>query len=1189
MAPPIRDKVFISYSHQDHEWLEHLETMMKPLVRSGAVLPWADTMIRTGADWHEHIQTALATAKVGVMLVSSNFLASDFIAEIELPALLTAAAEEGLQVCWILVSACLHETSGLSRFQAAHDISRPLDSLTPAELNGTLASIAREINRLANTPSPPPPEPKAERRQLTVLFCDLADAAVLSEHLDLEDVSEVIRAYQASCAEVVERFKGHIAQYPGDGLLVYFGFPFTHEDDALRAVRTGLGIVEGVERLNTRLQGEKGIRLGVRLGIHTGLVVAGDTREQPILGELNLAARLKELAGPGTIIISSATYRLVQRRFHCQTLGSHSLEGLSLPVAVYRVLKEQEDHYELPPLVGRQQEMGLLLERWAQTGEGLGQVVMLSGEAGIGKSRLVQEVKAYVAGESHTQLECRCLPYYQNSAFHPVIDLLQRMLQFQREDSAEEKLDKLERGLADYRTSEPDIVPLLASLLLVPLPERYPPLVLSAPQQRQKTLEALLTILLTLAANQPVLFIVEDLHWVDPSTLELLILLIDHVTTARIFMLLTSRPEFRPPWGFRAHVTPITLSRLPRAQVEAMVARVAGNKALPAEVQQQLVITTDGVPLFVEELTKMVLESGLLREREDRYELTDPLPPLAIPTTLRDSLEARLDRLAGVKEVAQLGAILGREFSYDLLQAISPLDEPTLQHGLSQLVETELLYRRGLPPQVIYTFKHALIQEAAYQSLLKRTRQEYHERIAQVLAERFPETVEMQPELLAHHLTEAGLSEPAVGYWRRAGQRGIERSAYVEAISHLTKGLELLNTLPDTSERPLQELILQTNLGPALMATKGFGAPEVQQAYDRARELCQEVGETPQLFPVLRGLSTFYIVRAELQTAHELAEELLRLAQGAQDAAMLVEAYSMLGTTSFYRGKIASARVHLEQAVALYDPQQHRSHAFLDVGTDPGVLCLIYAAHVLWLLGYPDQGLTKSHQAVNLAQELSHPFSLAYALDFAALLHRLRREEQAAQERAEAAMTLSTKQGFPLWLAIGMILRGGTPAEQGQGSEGIARVREGLAAFQATGAEVGRPYFLALLAEVYGRGGQAEERLSVLDEALAAVQKTGERWCEAELYRLKGELVLGRFSADSAEAETCFRQGIDIARRQHAKSLELRTAMSLSRLWQQQGKGKAAHTLLAPVYGWFTEGFDTADMQEAKALLEELA
>jgi predicted ATPase len=449
---------------------------------------------------------------------------------------------------------------------------------------------------------------------------------------------------------------------------------------------------------------------------------------------------------------------------------------------------------------------------------------------------------------------------------------------------------------------------------------------------------------------------------------------------------------------------------------------------------------------------------------------------------LRDSLEARLDRLAAVKEVAQLGAILGREFSYELLQAISPLDEPTLQHGLSQLVEAELLYQRGLPLQVIYTFKHALIQEAAYQSLLKRTRQEYHQRIAHVLAERFP-----------------------------------------------------------------------------------------------------------QLFPVLQGLSTFYIVRAESRTAHELAEELLRLAQRAQDAAMLVAAYSMLGTTSFYLGENASARVHLEQGVALYDPQQHRSHAFLDVGTDPGVLCFIYAAQVLWLLGYPDQALTKSHEALTLAQELSHPFSLAYALDFAALLHRLRREEQAAQERAEAAMTLSTKQGFPLWLAIGMILRGGTLAEQGQGVEGMAQMREGLAVFQATGAAVGRPYFLTVLAEVYGRGGQAEERLSIVDEALAAVQKTGERWWEAELYRLKGVLGLARSGEDYAEAEAYFQHAIDIARLQQAKSLELRAAMSLSRLWQQQGKREETRQLLAEIYGWFTEGFNTADLQEARALLDELS
>jgi TOMM system kinase/cyclase fusion protein len=1189
VAPPIRDKVFISYSHKDQAWLEELQTMMKPLVRSGALLPWADTMIRPGADWRGQIQAALATARVGVALVSPNFLASDFIAEVELPALLAAAAEQGVQVCWILVSACLHETSGLSRFQAAHDISRPLDGLTPAALNETLAAIAREINRLVTAPPPPRPEPKSERRQVTVLFCDLVDAAGLSERLDVEDASEIMRAYQAGLAEVVARFEGHVAPYPGDGLLVYFGFPSTHEDDALRAVRTALEIVERVQQLNARLQREKGVSLGVRLAIHTGVVVAGDRREAPILGALNVVTRLNDLADPDAIVISRATYQLVQRRVHCQALAARSPGNAPPPVDLYRVLREKDDPYALTPLVGRQQEMGLLLERWEQVREGLGQVVMLGGEAGIGKSRLVQEIKSHLAGEPHAQLECQCSPYHQTSAFHPVIELLQRMLHVQPEDSPAEKLARLQSALAAVSPSDPDMVSRLAALLSLSMPEGGPRPPASPQRERQKSLEALLGVILGQAADQPALFIVEDVHWADPSTLEVLTLLVDGAATARVLILLTSRPEFRPPWGFRAHVTPVTLGRIPRAQVEAMVAHVAGNKALPPEVQHQLVSKTDGVPLFVEELTKMVLESRLLREGEDRYELTDPLPPLAIPTTLRDSLQARLDRLAEVKQVAQLGAIFGREFSYELLQAISPLDEPTLQEGLARLVEADLLYRRGVPPHVSYAFKHALIQEAAYESLLKRTRQEYHRRIAQVLVERFPETVETQPELLARHFTEAGLGATAVGYWQRAGLRGIQRSAYVEAISDLTRGLEVLETLPETPERALQELSLQTTLGPALMATRGFGAPEVQRAYARARELCRQAGETAPLFPVLRGLATFYIVRAETRTAHELAGELLRLAERAQDPAMLVEAYSMLGTTAFYLGDIAAARGHLEQAEALYDPRQHRAHAFLDVGTDPGVLGLIYAAHVLWLLGHPDQALARSRRAVALAQDLSHSFSLAYALDFAAFFHRLRREERAAQEQAEAAMALSTAQGFPLWLAIAMTLRGGALAAQGQAAEGIAQMRRGLAAFQATGAEVGRPYFLALLAEGEAGAGTADERLSILDEALAAVRKTGERWYEAELLRLKGEVALVRAPRDVADAEASFQEALAIARRQQARTLELRAAMSLGRLWRQQGKPREARDLLAPVYGWFTEGLDTADLREARALLDGLA
>ena len=714
------------------------------------------------------------------------------------------------------------------------------------------------------SPSAQPHTSDAERRQLTVLFCDLVDSTPLASQLDPEDLREVVRAYQETCAKVIARFDGHIAQYLGDGLLVYFGYPLAHEDDAQRAVRAGLGIVEALGQLNTHLAQERGVHLAVRLGIHTGLVVVGEVgggtrQEQLALGETpNLAARLQGIAAPNTLVISAATFQLLGGFFACQSLGTQLLKGLPQPLEVYQVLYESTARSRLEaagstgltPLVGREQEVALLRERWAQVKDGLGQVVLLSGEAGIGKSRLVQVLKEHVATEPQAWLTpCQCSPYYQNTALYPMIDLLERVaLHFEREESPQQKLSKLEGFVVQYGLPLAEAVPLFAALLSLPLPADYAPLTLSPEQQKQQTLHALLTILLRIAAQQPVLFVMEDLHWVDPTTLELLSLLVDQGPTARILALLTFRPDFSPPWTGRAHLTQVTLPRLPRRQAAEMTGRVAHGKALPPEVVEQVVAKTDGVPLFVEELTKMVLESGLLQEREERYELTGPLPPLAIPTTLHDSLMARLDRLAAVKGLAQLGATLGREFSYELLQAVSPWDEGTLRRGLQQLVEAEFLYQRGLPPQATYLFKHALIQEAAYQSLLRSTRQQYHQRIAQVVEARFPELCETQPELLAHHYTEAGLLAQAIPYWQRAGQRALERSANLEAIEHLTRGLEVLKTLPDTPERAQQELDLQTALGPALMAPRGLAAPEVEYAYARARELCQQVGETPQLF-----------------------------------------------------------------------------------------------------------------------------------------------------------------------------------------------------------------------------------------------------------------------------------------------------------------------------------------------------
>jgi predicted ATPase len=898
------------------------------------------------------------------------------------------------------------------------------------------------------------------------------------------------------------------------------------------------------------------------------------------------------------VVISAATVPLLGGFFACRPLGPHCLKGFPQPLQAYQVLYESTARSRLEaagssgltPLVGREQEIALLRERWAQVTDGLGQVVLLSGEAGIGKSRLVQVLMEHVAAEPQAWLTpCQCSPYYQNTALYPMIDLLERVvLRFDREESPPQKLRKLEGFLAQYGLPLTEAVPLFAALLSLPLGADYAPLTVAPEQQKQQTLQALLTILLRIAAQQPVLLVMEDLHWVDPTTLEFLSLLVDQGPTARILTLLTFRSDFSPPWTGRAHLTQMTLPRLPRRQAVEMTGRVAHGKALPSEVVAQVVAKTDGVPLFVEELTKMVLESGLLQEWEDRYELPGPLPPLAIPATLHDSLMARLDRLDTVKSLAQLGATLGREFSSELLQAVSPWDERTVQRGLHQLVAAELLYQRGLPPQATYLFKHALIQDIAYQSLLRSIRQQYHQRIAQVLEAQFPETAETQPELLAQHYTQAGLTEQAVVYWQRAGQRAVARSAHVEAISHLTKGLEVLQTLPETSERTQQELVLQTILGPALMITKGFAAPEVEHAYARARALCQRVGETPQLFSVLRGLWQFYNGRGEYQTARELGEQCLHLAQHEQDTARLLEAHHTLWTTRLLLGELPLAHTHLEQGMALYDPQQHRSLAFL-YGHDPGVCCRSVAALALWLLGYPDQALRQHHAAHIMAQELAHPPSLAFTRMLAAIACQLRREAHAAHGQAEALISLATEQGFALFLAIGGILRGGTLTALGQRGEQIGQIRQDLAAVRETGTALWEPYFLALLAEAYEQEGQVEAGLATLAEALAAAHATGERWGEAELYRLRGGLLLRQTGTQQEDAETWLRRALDVARRQEAKALELRAAMSLSRLWQQQGKRNEARELLASIYGWFTEGFDTADLQEAKALLAALS
>jgi len=1068
--------------------------------------------------------------------------------------------------------------------------------------------VQQDPSTPVESPPPEPPTLNAERRQLTVMFCDLADSTKLSGQLDPEDLREVIRAYQETAAGVIQRYAGNIAQYLGDGLLVYFGWPRAHEDDAQRSVHAGLGILEDMGDLNTRLEKEKGVQLAVRIGIHTGPVVIGEMggggrHENLATGEtVNIAARLEGLAAPNTAVISQVTARLVQGAFELQDLGPQTLKGVAKPLQVFRVFDPMAIHDDetaavgVPFLVGREEEVGLLRRRWEQSKEGLGQVVLLSGEAGIGKSSLLATVRTQVVDEGYTRIAFRCSPYYTNSALFPVITHLEHKFGFNRDDSPADKLDKLEQVLRTTSLSLDEVVPPLATLLSVPLDDRYPALALSPQQQRQQTLDTLVGWLLAEADRQPLLAVWEDLHWVDPSTQELLGLLLEQTPRVPMLSVLTFRPDFSPDWPAYSHLTPITLNHLERPQVEALIMHLAGDKTLPEGVVEHIVIKTDGIPMYVEELTKMFLESDHLREETDAYVLTRPLSTVSIPDTLQDSLMARLDQLSAAKEIAQLGAVLGREFTYEMLQAISPQDEKTVQAGLAQLVEAEMLYQRGRPPRARYIFKHALIQDSAYASLLRSTRQQMHQRIAQALEKQFSEMAEEQPELLAHHYTEAGYPSQAIPYWQRAGQRARQRSANREAIHHLTKGVELLAALPHTTDRSRQELDLLTTLGPALMVTGGYGAPKVEQVYTRARELCKQVGDLSRQFPILVGLARFYMNRGSLPTARDVGEQLLRLAQDMHETPLLSQSHSTLGSIMYFQGEVAPAQQHLEQSLSLYEPQTHPSRV-LHYVSDPRVTSSCIMAMALWHLGYPDQALKRSHEALYLAQASSDLSSLAAGMYYVALLHQFRRETQATRERAEAAVRFCTEHGFALYLARGTIIRGWAVAAEGDKQEGIAQMRQGLASQHATSTGLGDPHRLALLAESYGNSGQAEEGLRILAEVSMTVGKTGEHRWDSELHRLKGELLVaseGKRRRDEHEdeglikAEACFHQALDITRQQQAKSLELRVAMSLARLWQSQDKRQDAYDLLAPVYGWFTEGFDTADLIDARALLEEL-
>ena len=914
-----------------------------------------------------------------------------------------------------------------------------------AELDG-VAPAATE------TATEPVSRDEAERRHLTVMICDLVGSTALSARLDPEDMRVVIDAYHAACARITRTYDGFLAEFRGDGILAYFGYPIAHEDDAERTVRAGLDIIAAVARLETRAAEP----LAVRIGIATGVVVIGELsregalREHAVVGETpNLAARLQALAEPGTIVVAASTRRLLGDLFRLRDLGRHEVKGIAEPVAAWVVegVSDSESRFEavratgLTDLIGREDEIDFLLERQRLAWKGEGQVVLISGEPGIGKSRLVAALAERIAGEPHTRLRYQCSPYHTNSALHPFIAQLERAAGFKADDTSEQRLDKLEAVLAMGASRIQGVAPLFAALLSIPFGERYPPLALSPTQQRRRTLAALLDQFEGLARRQPILLVFEDAHWADATSLELLDLTVERVRQLPVLALFTFRPEFEPPWVGLPNVGTLTLGRLDRNDVESMVARVTGGRVPPAEVMKQIVAKTDGNPLFVEELTKAVLEAGILVEDAEGYRLDGPLPPLAIPATLQDFLMSRLDRLAPVREIAQIGAAIGRDFSYSLLRAVVGRDETALKHALAQLEQAELVFRRGEPPEAVYSFKHALVRDAAYESLLKSRRQQLHGQIARALEERFADIVASQPEIVAHHFTEAGLVEPAIDYWLKAGQQAARRSANAEALNHLARGLELLPNIDDPMLRNKSELLLQTSLGHSLRATKGWSIDSVKHAYTRALQLCKESGFDEHTLPAVFGLWTWNFLRAALGEAQAVAEHLVNTAENADDSVFKVLAHEALGFTLFARGKFAAAHAALEHSISMCEDS--KAAAYLDLSAqDPRVHVRLYDGMALWLLGYPDQALRICAEARRYADTAQHPFSEAMARTISLRVHQFRGEADIVARQANAAIALCEEHEFVHYLAMALILRGWATAQQGEFEKGIAEIQD---------------------------------------------------------------------------------------------------------------------------------------------------
>ena len=1038
---------------------------------------------------------------------------------------------------------------------------------------------------------------EAERRQLTVMFCDLVGSTALAERLDPEELRELMHAYRAASGDVVTRYEGHVAQYLGDGLMVYFGWPSAHEDDAERCVRSALEIVQAVKGVRANA------RLAVRIGVATGTVVVGEASRTAnaeatlAVGETpNLAARLQGLAGPDEVVIAPATRRLVGDGFHLTDLGTRPLRGIGEPVRAWRVdaLRRTEGRFEaaregllLTPLVGREEEMALLQRAWHQARDGEGRVVLIGGEPGIGKSRLTQVLREQIAGEPYITLRYQCSPYHLNSALYPIVEQLEYAAAWTREDTPEQKLDKMEAVLSGTPAEIAGAAPLCAALLSLPT-TRYPARDLSPQKRLEKTLEVLAGQVEALSRRQPVLMVFEDAHWIDPTSQEALDVLVSRLQVLSVLLVVTHRPEYAVRWAQQPHVTILGLDRLGRRQGAELVARVTLGRALPAEILEQIVAHTDGVPLFVEELTKSVLESGLLREAGDEYTLQTPLPPLAIPTSLRDSLLARLDRVAPVKDIIQIGACIGREFAYELLARISALGDAHLEEALARLTEAGLVFRRGTPPDATYTFKHALVQDAAYDSLLKGKRQQLHARIAQVLEEDFAERVANAPELLAYHYTQSGNLSAAIPWWCNAGKLAAQRTALREAAGHFQKGLALIEQLPPSSERDGLELSIREPLNAAWTALRGWAAAEVSVNAAAILELTKRQGKSQTPGTGLWAIWVNTTTQGRVADSLGWAERLLAEGTRVGDIDLQIFGHGAAMISHFYLGQLLEAREQGHQVLALYDPQQ-ASRWMQVTAHDLRTLVGVWSCQWTWMLGYPDQAVPLSDEKDAHARNLGDAFNLGFALTLGAYAFDYRCEPARLVERIREVERLEREHSVPFMNQV-MVpqVEGLAHLRSGQLPEAIASLRRGLENWNTRGGHSRVPYLKSALAEALALQGNLDEALEMIDQCLEQIARPGwqERSHLAEVLRLKGWMLMRRGWCE--EAEIPLRAAIDWARQQQAKSWELRASTTLAELLVERGQRDAAREGLAPIYNWFTEGFDTHDLVAARRLLESL-